>query len=439
MKSSKTRVFALMLSVSMLLGPCGALSAAGPAVSVSSAVSAVKTHNGDTIYGLTVSVYSPNGVSVMSTVMSYDKTVVVPVDRDTLADMTDLHNQAHFRALDVALKDRSGVTPYSMMCFWYGGTSRDAFLCDLYSTEPVTSMTSAQPAYRFLFRLAAGKTSADFSGNTFRIETDKSEGSILASIYKTPEALAGSSGLAVTDKAAGGDTTHSYSPGAGDTGDVLDMGVTLIAGDGTAPQGTGGAAGGQPVGSGSAADAPPLRFDDVRESDWYYDAVMFLAKRGITKGTSATTFSPSDPLTRGQLLVLIMRAFGIEPDEGIAGNFDDAGNTYYTGYLAAARLLGIADGIGNNAFAPQRACTRQEMFKLVYGALKAIGKLPEAKGVKRVEDFADSGDIADWALESIRCLVSGGLVSGTGGGRLEPLSGSNRAEMAQLLANLLNR
>lgn len=106
------------------------------------------------------------------------------------------------------------------------------------------------------------------------------------------------------------------------------------------------------------------------------NAVGFVAARGITKGTGNEKFSPEGKLTRGQFLVMAMRAYGIAPDENRSDNFIDAGNTYYTGYLAAAKRLGITKGIGNNMFGPENNVTRQEMFTLLYNILKLVNSLP---------------------------------------------------------------
>ena len=116
-------------------------------------------------------------------------------------------------------------------------------------------------------------------------------------------------------------------------------------------------------------------FTDVKETDWFYSAVSFCAEKGITKGTSARTFSPNEALTRGQFITMLLRAYGIEPDEEAADNFIDAGNTYYTAYLAEAKRLGISKGVGENRFAPDNLITRQEMFTLLYNTLSA-DKLP---------------------------------------------------------------
>jgi hypothetical protein len=179
-------------------------------------------------------------------------------------------------------------------------------------------------------------------------------------------------------------------------------------------------------------------FNDVPEDAWYYKAVSFIAARGITQGTGNGNFSPASKLTRAECLVMMMRTYGIDPDTNPADNFSDAGDTYYTGYLAAAKRLGISSGVGNNMFAPGKEITRQEMFTMLYNTLKVIRQLPQGDSGKTLLDFSDASEIASWAEEAMTILVETGLIRGSGG-MLAPTSTATRAEMAQLMYNLLIR
>ena len=179
-----------------------------------------------------------------------------------------------------------------------------------------------------------------------------------------------------------------------------------------------------------------ISFTDFPASAWYYKAVSFIVARSITDGTGNGNYSPDAKLTRGDFLVLLMRDYGIVPDENPADNFADAGNTYYTGYLATAKRLGISAGIGDNQYAPGREITRQEMFTLLYNALKVIEQLPQADSGKTISDFTDAGQISPWATEAMTLFVETGTISGSDG-KLNPSSTTTRAEMAQVLYNLL--
>lgn len=179
-----------------------------------------------------------------------------------------------------------------------------------------------------------------------------------------------------------------------------------------------------------------VSFNDVASTAWYGKAVSSIAAREITTGTGGGNYSPEAKLTRGEFIVLMMRAYGISPDANPTDNFTDAGNTWYTGFLAAAKRLGISAGVGNNQFAPEKEITRQEMFTLLYNALKVIGQLPEGDSGKTLTDFTDADDIASWGEEAMTLLVKTGTVSGSGG-KLMPTDTTTRAEMAQVLYNLL--
>lgn len=177
-------------------------------------------------------------------------------------------------------------------------------------------------------------------------------------------------------------------------------------------------------------------FKDVYSSDWYYDAVNFVASRSIARGIGNGNFGPQDLLTRGQFIVMVMRSYGIEPDYNSSDNFADAQNIYCSDYLAAAKRLGITKGIGDNLYAPDRDLTRQEMFALLYNCLGVIGELPREKAGTPLTGFADAEQVAPWAAEAMSFFVGAGTITGSGGS-LNPTDTTTRAQMAQVLYQLL--
>ncbi len=181
-----------------------------------------------------------------------------------------------------------------------------------------------------------------------------------------------------------------------------------------------------------------VSFNDVAKSAWYHNAVSFIAAREITGGTGSGNYSPEARLTRGEFMVMLMKTYGISPDENATHNFKDAGDTYYTCYLAAAKRLGISAGVGNNMYAPDKEITRQEMFALLYNALKVIDQIPTGDSGRTLSDFADAGQINPWALDSMTLLVNTGTIGGSGG-NIYPADTTTRAEMAQVLYNLLDK
>ena len=172
-------------------------------------------------------------------------------------------------------------------------------------------------------------------------------------------------------------------------------------------------------------------FNDVNENDWFYEAVKFASEKGITSGVSNNKFAPNDKVTRAQFITMLCRAYGIEEMTG--DNFDDCGNTWYTGYLAAAKQLGISNGVEGNTFAPEREITREEMVTLIYNYLKSIG---EVDVDKEETSFKDNDSISDWAKAGVAFASDKGYVNGKENNLFDPTGDATRAELAQIFFNM---
>ena len=116
-------------------------------------------------------------------------------------------------------------------------------------------------------------------------------------------------------------------------------------------------------GSPKADGANP--FTDVSADAYYYDAVLWAVKEGITSGTSATTFAPDMTVTRGQTVTFLYRAAGAPAVSG--GSFADvAADAYYADAVAWAVKEGITSGTGATTFSPDAACTRGQIVTFMY-------------------------------------------------------------------------
>lgn len=193
-----------------------------------------------------------------------------------------------------------------------------------------------------------------------------------------------------------------------------------------------------PAGQAVQIEVRSGEFTDVPADAWYYPAVDYLTSRNITAGTENGSFGPNVKLNRGQFIVLLLKAYGIQPEAAGADNFADAGDTYYTGYLAAAKRLGIAGGSGDNRFSPEAEISRQDLAALLYRALGVLDRLPAGATAGTLEGYSDAANIADYAEPAFTALVKAGIIGGNGG-KLNPEGTSTRAETAQILYNLLTK
>ena len=119
----------------------------------------------------------------------------------------------------------------------------------------------------------------------------------------------------------------------------------------------------------AGSPAPTLTenpFEDVKESDYFYTAVLWAVEQGITKGTSATAFSPDAPCTRGQIATFLYSSQG-KPDTEGDSRFSDVSESdyYYTPILWAAQN-NVTGGIGNGMFGPNQTCTRAHIVTFLY-------------------------------------------------------------------------
>lgn len=108
-------------------------------------------------------------------------------------------------------------------------------------------------------------------------------------------------------------------------------------------------------------------FTDVSASAYYYEAVLWAVERGITNGTSATTFSPDATVTRGQTVTFLWRNAGSPAASG-SGFADVAADAYYATAVAWAAREGITSGTSATAFSPSNACTRAQIVTFLYRA-----------------------------------------------------------------------
>ena len=111
-------------------------------------------------------------------------------------------------------------------------------------------------------------------------------------------------------------------------------------------------------------------FTDVKLSSYYYDAVLWAVKNGVTSGTSATTFHPDNTVTRGQTVTFLYRNAG-SPDVETMGSFTDvAATSYYAQAVAWAVENDVAKGVSETAFAPNDNCTRAQIVTMIYRCRK---------------------------------------------------------------------
>ena len=109
-----------------------------------------------------------------------------------------------------------------------------------------------------------------------------------------------------------------------------------------------------------------MPFTDVKADSWYYDAVLWAVEKGITAGTSATTFSPDLNCSRAQIVTFLHRAAGSPTVSGSAAFSDVAADAYYAKAVKWAEESGITSGIGGGLFGSDNNCTRAQIVTFIW-------------------------------------------------------------------------
>ena len=109
-------------------------------------------------------------------------------------------------------------------------------------------------------------------------------------------------------------------------------------------------------------------FTDVAQGSFYYKAVLWAVEKGITAGTSATTFSPNAECTRGQIVTFLWRSQNKPAVSGSSIFTDVAPGTYYHDAVLWAVANGITNGMGEGIFAPNATCNRGQVVTFLYRA-----------------------------------------------------------------------
>ena len=172
-------------------------------------------------------------------------------------------------------------------------------------------------------------------------------------------------------------------------------------------------------------------FVDVKSGDYYYDAVLWAAKNGITSGTDAVHFSPEQPCTRAQIVTFLWRAAGAPEPKGTAASLTDVvSGSYYEKAVAWAIENGITTGTGDREFSPDDTCTRAQAVTFLARALnaKAAGKA-EFSDVSADSYFADA---VAWA-------AANGVTEGIGNGMFAPDNDCTRGQIVTFLFRAYNK
>ena len=169
-------------------------------------------------------------------------------------------------------------------------------------------------------------------------------------------------------------------------------------------------------------------FSDVSTSAYYYEAVKWAQKKGITGGIGNGLFGPNQPCTRAQIVTFLWRAAGSPVVNYVMNMTDVAEDAYYAEAVRWALSEGITTGTTENTFSPDSECTRAQAvaFLFRYAASEAV-TLQEL-----VSGFSDADSVPGYALPAMNWALAEEIVQGNGS-KLMPNDSCTRAQIVTFL------
>ena len=169
-----------------------------------------------------------------------------------------------------------------------------------------------------------------------------------------------------------------------------------------------------------------MSFTDVADKAYYRDAVEWAVDNGITKGTTATTFSPNATCTRAQAVTFLWRAAGSPEPETRTMPFTDipVGSYYYDAVLWAVEN-GITKGTSDTTFSPNMTCTRAQIVAFLWRSEKS----PAAGTANPFADVKSTAYYADAVLWAVKENITKGTTSTT----FSPNADCTRAQIVTFL------
>lgn len=178
-------------------------------------------------------------------------------------------------------------------------------------------------------------------------------------------------------------------------------------------------------------------FADVKESDWFYNDVMYVYSKGIMSGTGETTFEPNITTNRAMFVAVAWRLENMPVPENEASFTDVEKGTWYTEAAAWAYENGVASGFGDGTFGPNESITREQLAVFLYKYAQYKGYDLTITG--NIDSFIDKDSVSPWAKDAVTWAVQNKIIAGKDGNKLDPKGHATRAEFAAIVHRFLEK
>ncbi len=190
--------------------------------------------------------------------------------------------------------------------------------------------------------------------------------------------------------------------------------------------------------TGIISDEGKLPFEDVKESYWFYDATVLCYANNIINGMDKYTFDFSGRLTRAQFVQMLANIEGVDTSEYKGSPFWDVHSNYwYYGAVCWGYKAGIINGIKEHIFSPSLPLTRAQLSMIMYNYMKE--KYPVEISEELLSKYTDRPKESYWYHDAVNYAVCAGLINGTNENTIDANGTVTRAQAALIFRNFLEK
>lgn len=176
-------------------------------------------------------------------------------------------------------------------------------------------------------------------------------------------------------------------------------------------------------------------YTDVAESSWYYDYVKYVMDNGLFDLTGTDTFSPEAPMTRAMLVTALYRHAGSPAVTATTQFTDVSEGADYEKAVAWAYSAGVVNGTSETTFSPNDSITREQITAMFHRYAEKVAKA-DMTVTNNLAAFTDAGKLSDYAIPSMKWAVGAGLITGMTDTTILPQGTATRAQVAAMVMRL---
>lgn len=178
-------------------------------------------------------------------------------------------------------------------------------------------------------------------------------------------------------------------------------------------------------------------FEDVPEDHWAFDAILYLYENKLISGMSDTEYGMGQQIRRGDFVLMLYGALG-SPEILTFAEFNDVDESdYYYDAISWASSAGVVSGIGDGAFGAKSSITREQALLILYKAYGTLGLEVPIASLSTLSQYSDQGDVSSYALQALASLSAQGVISDSTT-KVYPTTPLTRESMALYLYEMLH-